>query len=280
VLHASLSRPSPPSRFPHFSPTRRRARHRPHRGRGLVGVAVIVSAGVVLGACSSSNNTGATATTATTSAAGTTTTSGGSSAGGGSSAASQLNALSSSVQAGQRATFKAVYTSRSSTGTSQTITIEQMPPKSVFSVATGKIIDDGTTSYFCGAQGGQEQCVEESSTGPNPFASITQIFNPTTLLNEFHAAETAAAAHSAGFSLAFSDSSYAGLTAKCVNYTNSTQTVKYCVTDSGILAYAQAPGGTFELTSFSSSPAPSDFSPPAGVPLITLPPGASVTSLP
>jgi len=253
VLHASLSRSS-----------------------RLFGCAAVLSIGVVLSACSSTSNSGATSTTTSASS---TTTSTGSSGGSGSSDASQLNALSSSVQAGQRATFKAVYTSHSSTGTSQTLTIEQMPPKSVFSFSSGSLIDTGTKSYLCTAAGGSEQCVEESSTGPNPFAAITQIFNTTTLLNEFHAAEAAAAAHSAGYSLAFSNSTYAGLTAKCVNYTSSAQTVKYCVTDSGILAYAQAPGGTFELTTFSSSPAASDFSLPSGVSVITLP-SVPVTSLP
>lgn len=281
MLHASLSRLSRPSRSSRPSPPRPRTRHTPLGGGRLCGLAVVLSTGVVLGACSSSPSatSSSTAAASATTSGSSATTSGGSSAGGGSSDASQLNALSSSVQAGQRATFKAVYTSHSTTGTSQTITIEQMPPKSVFSVSTGKILNDGTNSYFCGAQGGSEQCVEESSTGPNPFASLTQFFSPTTLLNEFHAAEAAAAAHSAGYSLAFSDSTYAGLTAKCVNYTNSTQTVKYCVTDSGILAYAQAPGGTFELTSFSSSPAAADFALPSGAPVITLP-SVPVTSLP
>jgi hypothetical protein len=227
--------------------------------------------GVVVSACSSSSNSVATATTSTT-ASSSATTEPAPSGGGSSSRSSQFDALSSSVQAGECATFKAVYTSHTTSGTTQTITIEQTPPKSVFSVPTGSVIDDGTHTYFCTAAGGSEQCVESTSSGsPNPFSVLTEIFDPTTLLNEFHAAQSAAAAHTAGYTVAFSGATYAGLSAKCLDYTGGGQSVKYCVTNSGILAYAQAAGGTFELTSFSSSPAASDFALPAGAPVVTLP---------
>ncbi len=175
------------------------------------------------------------------------------------------------MQSGEHASYKAVYTSQNSSGTSQTITIEQMPPKSVLSTTSGSVIDDGTHTYFCSASGSAEQCVTESSGGADPFASITALFSPTTLLNEFHAAEGAAAAHTAGYSVAFSSGTYAGLAAKCLDYTAATQTVKYCVTNTGILAYAQSTGGTFELTSFSTSPAAGDFSLPAGATVVTIP---------
>jgi len=239
--------------------------------RATVGAACLIGllvTGVVLSACSSTN--AGTSSTSTTPAASRATTSGGSSSGG-SSDSSQLQALSSAVQSGEHASYKAVYTSQSSSGTSQTITIEQMPPKSVFSTTSGSVIDDGTHTYFCSTSGGAEQCVTESSGGTNPFASITALFSPTTLLNEFHAAQAAAAAHSAGYSVAFSSGSYAGLAAKCLDYTGAGQTVKYCVTDTGILAYAQSTGGTFELTSFSTSPAAGDFSLPSGATVVTIP---------
>ena len=226
----------------------------------------------MLSACSSApaKSTATTGSSATTSAgAPVTTAAGGSSSGG--SDASQIQSLSAAVQSGQHLSYKAVYSSHSTTGTAQTITIEQMPPKSAFSVSGGSVIDDGTHTYFCSGTAGHEQCVTESASSTNPFASIVNLFSPTTLLSEFHAAQAAAAAHTAGYSVAISNSTYAGLAAKCLNYTDTTQTVKYCVTDTGILAYAQSTGGTFELTSFSSSPAASDFSLPAGASVVTIP---------
>jgi hypothetical protein len=243
----------------------------PRAPLGTVCLIGVLLTGVVLSACGSSKNAGSTSATSATTAASSATTSGGSSTGGGTSDASQLQSLSSAVQSGEHASYKAVYTSQSSTGAAQTITIEQMPPKSVFSTTSGSVIDDGTHTYFCSASGAAEQCVTESSGGANPFASITALFSPTTLLNEFHAAEGAAAAHTAGYSVAFSSGSYAGLAAKCLDYTAATQTVKYCVTDTGLLAYAQSTGGTFELTSFSSSPAAGDFSLPPGATVVTIP---------
>jgi len=68
--------------------------------------------------------------------------------------------------------------------------------------------------------------------------------------------------------------------ARCVRWTSSsTQSVKYCVTDSGILAYAASAGGTFRLSGFSASPPASDFSLPAGATVITIP-NVSIPSVP
>jgi hypothetical protein len=241
--------------------------------QGTLGVATLIGlllTGVVLAACSSSPSSSATTTTGASS--GTTATTSSSSSGGGSSDASKIQSLSSSVQAGQHATFKAVYTTHSATAASQTITIEQMPPKSVFGTTSGSVINDGTHTYFCSSSGGTSQCVSESATaGSNPLKSITALFDPATILSEFQAAQSAAAAHSLGYSFAFSSETYAGVPTKCVNFTHAAESVKYCVTDSGILAYASSAGNTFELTNFTSSPAASDFSLPAGATVITVP---------
>jgi hypothetical protein len=242
------------------------------------GVACLIGlllTGVVLTACSSSPNSAATTTSgasATTSSGGSATTaSTSSSSGGGSSDASKIQSLSSTVQAGEHATFKAVYTTHSTTAPSQTITIEQMPPKSVFGSTSGSVINDGTHTYFCSSSSGQEQCVSESGATGNPLASITAIFSPATVLSEFQAARSAAAAHALGYGFSFSSETYAGVPTKCVNFTHAAQTVKYCVTDSGILAYASSAGNTFELTSYTSSPAASDFALPSGATVITVP---------
>jgi plastocyanin len=232
----------------------------------LIGLALI---GAVLSACSSSTPSASTSSTATTAASTTTTAAG--AASGGSSDSAQIQSLSSEVRGGQHATYKATYTSHNVTGTSESLTIEQMPPKSVFSSGTTSVINDGTHTYFCSPSSGSQQCVSEAGSGTSPLASITAIFDPSTLLNEFQAAEAAAAAHTAGYSLAFSSGTYAGLSAKCVNFTHASTTVKYCVTDTGILAYASSGGSTFELTGFSSSPSASDFALPAGATVITVP---------
>jgi hypothetical protein len=240
---------------------------------GLIGLLVV---GSVLSACSSSTNSSTNKTT-TTARSPTTTSSGSSS---GSSDASQFQALSSEVQAGQHATYGATYISKTAGGTSQTITFEQKPPKSVLSTPSGSVINDGTHTYFCSTSGGKQQCVSDSLAGANPYAALANLFDPTTLLNEFHAAETAAGSHALGYSADFSNSTYAGLHARCVRYTSSSsQSVKYCVTNSGILAYTESAGATFELSGFSAAPPASDFTLPAGATVITIP-NVSIPSVP
>ena len=139
---------------------------------------------------------------------------------------------------------------------SQTITIEQKPPKSVFSTASGSVINDGTHTYFCSASGGQPALRVGVDGRHQPLGVHRGPLRPDDAPERVPAAEAAAAAPQRGLQRRLLDSTYAGLHAKCVSYTSTaTQTVKYCVTNSGILAYAQSAGGTFELTGFSSSPA-------------------------
>ena len=257
------------SHTPHVVPGRRA--HRLVLALGTAGIA-----GVLVGACSSTSNTAATTTSAAPGSGGSSQTSGspgtsGSSGSSGSSS-SQLRSLSSAVQSGEHLTFKATYTSQTAGGASQTITIEQKPPKSVFASGTTSLINDGTTTYVCTAGGDTQQCVSES-TGANPLASLGAILSPQTVLSYLQQAESQAAAHAAGYSLTFSNGTYAGQAAKCVAASGGVVGAggKYCVTDSGVLAFVQSAGGSFELTDYSAAPPDSDFSLPAGASVITVP---------
>ena len=118
----------------------------------------------------------------------------------------------------------------------------------MFSAPGGLFIDTGTTSYECSTSNGQEQCVAMSST-ENPLASLAAAFNPATALGVFQGAEAQVEAHAAGFSIDVSSGTYAGLPSKCITGTGDGKTFKYCVTDTGILAYgggsAAGSGGSF-----------------------------------
>jgi hypothetical protein len=132
------------------------------------------------------------------------------------------------------------------------------------------VINDGTRTYFCSTSGGAQQCVSESTTS-NPLQSLTAVFSPQTLLTVFQQAQAAAAAHASGYNISFSDATYAGQASKCIDFSGAGKTGKYCVTDSGILAYLQTPGETISLTNASSSPPASDFALPSGATVITVP---------
>ncbi|HXQ60554.1 MAG TPA: hypothetical protein VN799_10655 [Acidimicrobiales bacterium] len=235
--------------------------------RGAIALAGVVLFGLVLAACSSSTNTAATTTTASPGGTPSATTSAGSS--GGSSLSSRIGALSAQVQAAEKTTFKAVYTTTGS-GSNQTVTIEQSPPKSVFAASSGgSDINTGTTSYFCSTSNGQDTCYNAGAS--NPLASLAAIFSPATVITELKAAQTQAAAHAAGYDVSFSTQSFAGQSATCATFTASGMNVKYCVTTQGVLAYAGSNSGSFTLTSYSSSPPASDFAVPAGATVVTIP---------
>src|SRR5579875_3057086 len=224
------------------------------------GIAVCAAAGLALAGCSSSPSNSTTTTTAASSSGS------GSSSG---STASQLQSLTSAVQAEEHGTYKAVYTAVEN-GQTQTVTFEQEPPKTYFSTSGGAVIGTGSTTYFCSNSSGQQACVSTSGS-TNPLAGLLNLFSPATAISALQQAETEAAAHAAGASVSFSSASFAGQSATCVTASDNGQTGKYCVTKSGLLAYEGANGNSFTLTSFSASVTESDFSPPAGATVETIP---------
>lgn len=198
--------------------------------KGAVAMAMLGGAVLVAGACGSGH--GSAGSSATTSPAAAPTTAGSNGSG-------QLNDLSAALSAGQKATFKAVYTATGSGG-NQTVTIEQRPPATRFSTGQGAVISTGSKTYFC-STGSSAQCVIES--GANPLAGLISLYSPTAALSALQAAETAVAAHASGYNVTFSQQTFAGQASKCVSVSGPGGSGRYCVTDAGILAYAQTPPG-------------------------------------
>ena len=192
-----------------------------------------------------------------------------------SSPASQLSALSNEVTAAKNKTFKATWTT-SGSGGAGTVVLEQMPPKSLFTASGsgggGEVLATGKATYFCSAAGGAKTCI--SAAGANPLASLVGLYTGSAFLSTIQGFEAEAEAKAAGVNLKFSNQRFAGLSAKCVSVSASGQSYKWCVTDSGILAYASgsgAGGGSFQLTRYSTDVSGGDFN---------LPPGATVQSIP
>jgi hypothetical protein len=234
-------------------------------GRTMALVALLCLGGL-LAACGSSNNAATTTTTTVSAGTGSATTSG-SSGGGSTSALSKIEALTSSVQGSERSTFKAVYTVVNGADT-ETITVEQAPPKSAISTKGGDVIDTGTATYYC-SDSGQSVCVSAGST--NPLAALTQLFSPQTELAELKAIQDEAAAGATGDHISFSSESIGGVATTCANVTGTAAPVKYCVTKQGVLAYGSSSSSTLTLTSYSTSVPSSDFALPAGAAIMTIP---------
>ena len=182
----------------------------------------------------------------------------------------QLKSITSSLGKAEKRTFKAVY-SFVGNGTSQSVTIEQQPPKSRYSFGSnGSVIDTGTATYFCSTSGGQVTCIPESG-GSNPLSSLLDLFSPATVQTSLQATESELAARARGYTVSFSKGTFAGQASKCAKVSGPSGSGKYCVTNAGILASLTSASGGFTLTSYSGSVPSSDFSLPPGATVVTSP---------
>lgn len=240
---------------------------------------LLVATGACLAACSSSKS-GSGATTSTTASAGgnsTTTTAGSSGSGTTSSTAASntpsLGSLTGEVAAAQHLTFSASYAEVGSTSQSMTLTYAQMPPKSLFKASGADLINTGSGTYSCSASSGTTVCISFGTT--NPFASTLNFVTGETVLTGLNALKSGIAQKLPNFSASYSTASYAGQSAECVSGTESTNTFKYCLTSSGVLAYAGGSNnktfGSLTMTSYSTSVSSSEFSLPAGATVETIP---------
>ncbi len=238
----------------------------------------LVAAGVFMAGCSGSSTSSTTATTATTGS--TTAPTGGSS--------DRLKSFGGTIKAAKNATFKAVYSSRSSGGSPETITLEQSPPKQSFSTTDSSgnvstLLNTGTATYACdSSQGGTPTCTSMSSAGgAGALTSLIDVYNGSSALTAINGWQSLVAAHLTGVSLTFSNTTIAGQAVRCANWRYQGSSTSYCVTGGGVLAKVETSGGSssssgnssFELTSFTTSPPASDFDLPAGATIVEIPTG-------
>lgn len=265
----------------------KRSRQQGHRRRApagaLLGALALAAAGSAFAACSSSGSGSGSPTTqpSRTSSSGasasptTTTTSTSTSTSSGSGATGKLQKIAASVQHESSATFKLVYTSTSSTSStsSQQVTLEQMPPDQAFRTNTGEVLFDGSKTYYCSISSGSAPSCVSISGDQNPVAGLMQVYNGATYVQAMEGWQSELAAGITGYHLSFSSATFAGQPSECVQWDYQGSSAKYCVTSSGVLAYVGggASSGTtsFELTSYSTSVSPSDFSLPNGATVST-----------
>ena len=241
--------------------------------------AAVASTGLLLAACSSSPSgtpsVSGNSTTTTSSAGGNSSTSTSASSNPGTSAAAKLAALSESVQSAKGGSFKLQYTEASSaSGGSHTLLFEQMPPKYLFSLSGSSsvlVVNTGHGLYTCSSQGTQKVCVLVPSAAE--FAPLLNVLTGATVVTAFNGLRSGLAAKLAGVSATFSSATFAGQSAQCVSGVKAGNSFKYCVTNSGVLAYAGGSSsqsfGSVSLTSYSTSVSASDFSLPVGATVVT-----------
>ena len=252
--------------------------------RRLVGlVSVIAATGLVLAACSAaSSSSSSSSTTSTKGSSSATTDHGSGSSTTAASTASELSKFETSIQSATGSTFKLTY-SETSSSSSGTLTFEQLPPRYLFSSGGSSafdVIDTDTGTYACSGTSGHAYCYSYSSA-TDPFAGLLDVISGKSVLTTLHDVQNGLASKAAGVKASFSSQTFAGQPSRCVSGTYQGNSFKYCVTESGVLAYAGGSGstsvGSISLTSYSTSVPASDFVLPAGATVVTLP-STSTTS--
>ena len=193
--------------------------------------------------------------------------------------ASQLNTLLKSLQSGQTASFKAVYSS-SFGGSTVTFGYEQTSQRSLFTVGTSEILNTSAATYNCSTSGAP---VCQTFTPKDPLASSLDLVSGKSTLTALQAGETALAAKTKGYTASFTSQTFAGQAATCVTVTGPATSAapgKFCVTGTGALAYVSTSATQIlTLTSYSSGVAASDFDLPPGAQVITNPQGQTSTTV-
>ena len=239
--------------------------------------------GLAVVGCSSSKSNNTAAGTSSSTTATTASTGGSGGTGGSNSNATDLTALQTAVKSLKNVTFKATYTSTDTSGKQTTTTFEQQGSKYAFVNGGTSTFNDGTTTYSCTASSGPPSCYS-LGTGSSPLAATVALYNGSTLLPLIQTWQSQVDAKLAGVSVTFSDQSFAGQASKCVNWSYQGQSAKWCITNSGLIAYYGGSGtggaGSFQLSDYSSTVADADFKPPANASTVTIPSGISIPSIP
>jgi hypothetical protein len=256
-------------------------RLQPARLRLLPIGALLIVAAISLAACSSSKSGSGNSTTSSTASGGTKSSSPSGTSGlattstSSSSGSGEIGGLINKISSAKQLTFGATYSAvtSGSAAKTETFTYAQMPPKSVFEVSGIKVIDTGTATYSCSSASGTPTCISEG-TG-DPLADTLNFITGDTALTALNALKTGIAQKLPNFSATYSTATYAGQSAQCVSGTESTNTYKYCITDSGVLAYAAGTStsgfGGLTLSAFSTNVSSSEFSLPPGATVVTTP---------
>ncbi len=159
-----------------------------------------------------------------------------------------IKALTNSINRAKHLTYQVQYTSVSTGGQTSTVTIAQAPHKSIFSTASGSVINNGKSTYYCssgssgnsgtpgtpgtpGNSGNSGNSGLRASTRPllprrqtclsvkgaNPLLGVESVFSPTVALGALAEAKQGLASKLLGIKVTSSTQTIAGQKSTCVN---------------------------------------------------------------
>jgi hypothetical protein len=244
------------------------------RAAAAASVLVVVGGGITLYLRSGDGpaKSGATpATTASVPATSTTVASGGS-ATTTTDPAGSFGAIASSLQAGEKVSFDAVYSADSSTGT-QSVEYASGPPSNYLfrssqpGGSVDELIGNSSGTFVCKlpAHSSSWTCLQLPGPASAAYKAFTETYTGAYWYKQMES--LSAAATVAGVQHSTSNMVVAGQKLDCVSYSpGSNAGGEVCVTGAGVLGYVHdnSGGTTFRLTSYSTSVAGSLFETPPG----------------
>jgi len=227
------------------------------RSTRIAMLAVTLASASLLAACSSSSSSSTTTTASSSSSTTVAASAGGS---------KDVAGFTSQLTGGRIRTYKATYSLTAPTYTG-TLVVERMPVGNVrFDVSTSTqsvaVIKTSGTNYICELTKTPTTCL---SGIPDPVTGVEALVDPSQVVTNLQAAAALGKRN-----VTFASQTIAGEPSTCATITSG-RTGTYCVTDQGVLASATGANGSVTLTAFTTTVPASDFSPPAGATVETIP---------
>jgi hypothetical protein len=232
----------------------------------------VAAAGLVLAACSSSTSSPSTQGGSTSTSSGTNAVSSGSGAtSSGASGGSAIDALTASLQKGDKATYLATY-QQTSGGETQTWTVAQAPPKSLFTYPDGSFINTGTQSLYCITSSGSTTCTA-GGPGISSLPSLTTLIDPRSVISVLNSYVGRIASRIVKISATGSSKTIAGQVSQCVSISIAGSPAgTWCANSAGVVTEVRAgTGGGITMTSYTTDVPASTFEVPAGAKVQTVP---------
>lgn len=173
---------------------------------------------------------------------------------------------------GSKGTFKLVYTAHGK-GAPPAVTIEEMPPDKLFRWANAEIVFNGKAAYYCTLLG-DLRCTKGASISETPEAALASAYSAASYASLIKQWEQDIRTGIDPVHAEFFTKDVAGLASECIYWDYETSSVRYCVTNSGILSYLEVESTSghqpfsLVLSKYSTDVPASDFSVPSGAKII------------
>jgi hypothetical protein len=149
------------------------------------------------------------------------------------------------------------------------VTLEQIPPKQLFKWQNTEVLFTGKDAYYCTTKP-VVSCNAPGYFTTSPIQAILNVFSATTYVNDIKSWQQLVSSGTSGYQVSLTRRTFAGQSSDCVSWDYQGSSLKYCITNNGVLAYAGLSHShvgssySFWLSSYSTKVSGADFALPKG----------------